>query len=144
MYEAAFGNTNKRDYSSRLTVAGKFERRYPEACADHASWNPFQVPLASLFGLASTGVYQAKELPPCWWALTPPFHHCFANCLAACRPLGRNAPRREEAVFFSVALSFSHLKPSLSANLSFEVPTFLPAKLSKLSLSPAITHHTLL
>jgi len=28
----------------------------------------------SLFGLAPDGVYRARLLPDCWWALTSPFH----------------------------------------------------------------------
>ena len=35
---------------------------------------------ASLFGLASAGVYQAGRSPSRRWALTPPFHPCPAAC----------------------------------------------------------------
>lgn len=35
------------------------------------------------------------------------------------------APFQEQAVFFSVALSADHSAPPLTANLPYEVPTFL-------------------
>ena len=42
--------------------------------------------------------------------------------------------RYNKAVFFSVALSPSHLELSLTANLLYEVPTFLSPLLAKLHI----------
>ncbi len=64
----------RRCHSSWHDVAVMLMRPYPGASAD-LPYAPFKS-RAPLFGLASTGVYQARELPPCWWALTPPFHFC--------------------------------------------------------------------
>lgn len=93
-----------------MWIAPHLERPYPRAGTGSAV--NLAIP-APLFGLASTGVYQADESPRRWWALTPPLHFRHPEGLP------------EFGTFFSVALSLSRLRPSLTANLPYEVPTFL-------------------
>ena len=52
------------DHSSRPTIADGLKRRYPKA--RRGSLRSALPQKAFLFGLASAGVYQATESPPCW------------------------------------------------------------------------------
>lgn len=97
----------------RLLPGGSSDTTLKPKCGPHPETPLTESSIASLFGLASAGVYQARMSPPCRWALTPPFHHF------------RAAPKRDPAVFFSVALSPGHPELPLTASLPYEVPTFL-------------------
>lgn len=93
---------------------------------------------APLFGLASAGVYQARELPLCWWALTPPFQFCLSSAPGGhdCPEASPNSRRQAKGcpltrprsgIFFSVALSPGHPELSFTAGLILKSPDFPPA-----------------
>ena len=140
-----FRATNNCGYSSGPFVANELERLYPEA-ARTTHWPRFLVPYFPIWSCFDWGLPSRGVTPSLvgFYPTVSPFP------IVALATIGNGAPPKffnnnslllknegglfqsylglQQDVFFSVALSFSHLKLPLTVSLSYEVPTFLQAE----------------